>query len=189
MTTHSEIYHSLREIFPFSPLQLDQFAAVLQYVTLKKKEFLLQKGGTASSLYFITKGSLRFYSLVDEVELTLNFYTENSWVTDLESFMTQQPSGNFLEACEETIIGGISLQDIHRLMDIHPDFRMLNFLIANLTVPTAHLAALKTSNPDERYRDLLNRYPDWINRFPQHQIASYLGMTPETLSRVRSRLV
>jgi CRP/FNR family transcriptional regulator, anaerobic regulatory protein len=188
MTGHTAIQQSLLKIFPFSADQLNQFESALQYSTLRRKEFLLQKGQISSALFFITQGSVRYFTRAEDVELTLNFYTENHWVTDLESFMTQQPSANFLEACEETCIAGISLQNIHRLMDIHPDFRMLNFLIANLTVPTAHLAALKTSNPDERYRDLLNKNPDWINRFPQHQIASYLGMTPETLSRVRSRL-
>jgi CRP-like cAMP-binding protein len=188
MATHTEIHHSLLKIFPFSQGQLDQFDAVLQYTTLNRKQFLLQKGEVASSLFFIMKGSIRFFRRMDDIELTLNFITENCWVTDIESLMSQQPSANFLEACEETRIAGISLQQIHRLMDIHPDFRMLNQLIAGLTVPATHLASLKTNNPDEKYRELLNSNPDWINRFPQHQIASYLGMTPETLSRVRSRL-
>lgn len=188
MTGHTAIQQSLLKIFPFSSDQLTQFESALEFSTLRKKEFLLQKGQVAGSIFFITLGSLRFYSSVNDVELTLNFYTENSWVTDLESFMSQQPSANFLEACEDTHIAGISLRQIHRLMDVHSDFRMLNLLIANLTVPATHLTSLKTSSPDEKYRELLDKWPGWINRFPQHQIASYLGITPETLSRVRSRL-
>ncbi len=184
----SAIEHSLLTLYPFSPQQIEQFINKLKYRSLRKKELLLQKGEVSSNLFFIINGAIRFYTRSGEIELTQNFYTENLWVTDLESFASQQPSANFIEALEETTVASVSLQDIHSLMDLHADFRMLNALTANLSVATAQLTSLKTFNPDDRYKELLLKNPDWINRFPQHQIASYLGMTPETLSRVRSRM-
>ena len=103
--------------------------------------------------------------------------------------MKKLPSKNYIQATENSKIATISLLEIHNLMKINPCFSMLNALIANLTVSTNHIVTLKLKSPDKRYKELLSKNPDWINRFPQMQIASYLGITPETLSRVRARII
>jgi len=188
MTGFSKIKDSLPKIYAFQEEQLAQFELKLIYKKLRKKEMLLTPGQISNSLTFINDGSFRFYSETEQGALTLKFFTENQWVADLESFLKQKPSGNYIEASEDSNIASITLKDIHALMDLHPSFRMLNGLMANLTVPTLHLASITTKNPDERYKELLLKHPDWINRFPQMEIASYLGMTPSTLSRVRARI-
>ncbi len=167
---------------------MNQFADRLTFKKLKKKNFLIQPNQISNRLSFVNQGSLRFYTHTEQGELTMGFFTENQWVADIESLLMQQPSENHIEALENSDIASITLQDIHELMDIHPCFRMLNGLIANLIIPARHLATISTKNPDTRYRELLLRHPDWVNRFPQMQIASYLAMTPETLSRVRARV-
>jgi CRP/FNR family transcriptional regulator, anaerobic regulatory protein len=179
---------SLLKIYPFTEEQLNQFADRLTFKKLEKKSFLLKPNQISNCLTFINSGSLRFYTDTERSELTIKFFTENQWAADIESFLMQQPSKNYIEAFENSDIASITLIHIHELMDIYPCFRMLNALIANLTIPTTHLATISTKNPDERYKELLLKHPDWINRFPQMQIASYLGMTPETLSRVRARV-
>ncbi len=189
MTDFSAIIKSLLNVYPFSQEQLKEFTDKLTFKKLKKKEFLLKPNQVSSSIAFIISGSLRFYTETEHCALTINFFTENLWVTDLESLLMQQPSKNYIEAFENSDIASIKLKDIHTLMDIYPCFRMLNALIANMTIPTSHITTISTKNPDERYKELLLKHPDWINRFPQMQIASYLGMTPETLSRVRARLI
>lgn len=184
----SAIKISLLQLYPFKEEQLDHFADRLTFKKLKKRDFLLKPNQISGSLAFINNGSLRFYTNTERGELTINFFTEHQWVADIESFLIQQPSKNYIEAFESSDIASISLRNIHELMDLYPCFRMLNAIIANLTIPTTHLASISTKNPDERYQELLLKHPDWINRFPQMQIASYLGITPETLSRVRARI-
>ena len=188
MTDLSKIKTALLKIHPFTEEQLSKFTDKLTFIKLNKKDFLLKPGQISNGITFINNGSLRRYTKTGDRELTINFFTENNWVADLESLLTQQPSANYIEAFEDTGVAVIMLKDIHFLMDTDPCFRMLNVLIADLTISTAHLASIKTKNPDERYKELFTTHPDWLNRFPQNQIASYLGMTPETLSRVRARL-
>ncbi len=186
MTDVFEIKKSLLKIHPFTEEQLSLFTNKLIYKELKRKDFLLKENQLSDSISFVLFGSLRFFKRKNHGDLTINFFTENNWVADLESLLTQQPSKNNIEAIENSTIASISLTDIHELMDIYPGFRMLNALMANLTISSSYLT-IHSMSPDERYKELMLKYPQWINRFPQMQIASYLGMTPETLSRVRAR--
>jgi CRP/FNR family transcriptional regulator, anaerobic regulatory protein len=188
MTDFSGIKISLLKLYPFSEEQLNQFADRLTFKKLKKKSFLIRPNQISNCLTFINRGSLRFYTDTERGELTINFFTEHQWAADIESLLMQQPSKNYIEAFEDSDTASITLKDIHELMDIYPCYLKLNALIANLAIPTTHLATISTKNPDKRYKELLLKHPDWINRFPQLQIASYLGMTPETLSRVRARV-
>jgi len=187
MTEFSAIKKSLLKLYRFSEEQLSQFGNKLTFERLKKRDFLLKPNQISNCITFINRGSLRFYTETEHGKLTINFFTETHWVADVESLLTQQPSKNYIEAFEDSDIASITLNDIHELMDNYPCFRMLNALLANLTISATHLATITTKNPDERYQELLLKHPDWINRFPQMQIASYLGMTAETLSRVRAR--
>jgi CRP-like cAMP-binding protein len=188
MSEVSGIKTSLLKLHSFQDEQLSLFTEKLTFKKLKKNSFLIKPGQISNRLSFINRGSLRFYTHTEQGELTINFFTENQWTADIESLLTQQPSENYIEALENADIASITLKDMHELMDIYPSFLKLNALIANLTIPTKHLAAISTKNPDMRYKELLLKHPDWINRFPQMQLASYLGMTPETLSRVRRRI-
>lgn len=189
MTDFFEIRKSLLTLYPFSEKNLNIFTERLSLKEIKKKDFLLKQNQICNDISYIIDGSFRLFTETEENELTLKFFTETNWVSDLESLMMKQPSKNYIEAMENSKVATISLEDIHKLMETHPSFSMLNSLIANLTVSTNHIVTLKVKSPDKRYKELLSKNPDWINRFPQMQIASYLGITPETLSRVKARIV
>ncbi len=188
MTEFEEIKKTLLTIYPFSEEHLKIFTDKLSLKEIKKKDFLLKQNQICNHIAFIIRGSFRLYQKTEQNELTIQFFTEKNWVSDLESLMLKQPSKNYIEANENSKIATISLLDIHNLMEIDSSFSMLNSLIANLTFPTTQISTLKLKSPDKRYEHLLLNNPDWINRFPQMQIASYLGITPETLSRVRARI-
>lgn len=188
MTGVSGIKNSLSKIHPFSEEQLSLLTDKFIYKNLTKKDFLLKENQLSDGITFILTGGFRFFKKMNHGELTIKFFIENNWIADLESLLTQQPSKNYIEAIEDSEIASITLIDIHKLMDIHPCFRMLNVLMADLTISTSYIATINSKSPDERYKELLLKHPQWINRFPQMHIASYLGMTPETLSRVRARI-
>lgn len=188
MTSVSGIKNSLSKIHPFSDEQLTLFTDKLIFSNLKKNDLLLKENHISDRITFILTGSFRFFRKLNDRDLTINFFVENNWIADLESLLTQQPSKNFIEAIEDSEIASITLGDIHLLMDAHPCFRMLNALLSDLTISTSYIATISSKSPDERYQELLLEHPQWINRFPQMLIASYLGMAPETLSRVRTRV-
>lgn len=184
----SGIKKSLLNIHQFSEEQLSLFTDKVVFNSLKKKDLLIKENQVSDGIAFILAGSFRVFNKLNNRELTIKFFVENNWMADLESLLTQQPSKNYIEAIEDSEIASITLRDIHVLMDSHPCFRMLNTLLSDLTIPTAYIATISSKSPDERYKELLLKHPQWVNRFPQMLIASYLGMTPETLSRVRARM-
>src|SRR5688500_8046905 len=159
MTSSSKLIQSLRNIYPFNEEELQQFQVRLKFRELKKDTFLLKQGQISGSIAFINKGSLRLYTETERNDLTINFFTENCWVADLESLLLQQPSRNYIEAFEDTDLATISLADIHALMDNYPRFRMLNSLLSGLTVTTTHLVSIITKSPDQRYKELIATSP------------------------------
>lgn len=147
MTGVYEIKKSLSKIHPFSEEQLGLFTDKLIYRSLKKKDFLLKEDQLSDRIAFILTGSFRFFKKKNHGELTIKFFVENNWIADLESLLAQQPSKNYIEAIEDSEIASITLRDIHMLMDAHPCFRMLNALMADLTISTSYIATINSKSP------------------------------------------
>jgi CRP-like cAMP-binding protein len=145
--------------------------------TVPKKALLLKVGQVSSHITIVLKGSLRIYN----ADQTLNFFTELDWVADHNSFVSRKPSLNEIEAMEDTEVAIISIYDLHQLIAIDQVFMILGRILANLAITPSLLS------PPEKYNDLMLKHPDWIIRFPQKHLASYLGMTPETFSRMKRK--
>lgn len=179
--------HFLKSIEQFGDFsEADQKLLVdrLQERSLKKGEFLLKQGEISQSVFFTSKGSLRHYRDLDGyAELTVNLFLENDWVLDHASFTGQNPTPNTIQAFEDCVLFELSMHSIHELIAISPSF----FRLGKILDPPRNETDLQLKTPEERYIDLMKNKPELIQRFPLKHIASYLAMTPETLSRVRAK--
>lgn len=158
--------------------------------SITSRTILLKEGDHSQFLYFIKKGCLRLWFNNDGRDITLQFFFEGQAVASIESFMNEQPSNFTLESIEPCELIYISKHDFESLMknnaELQEGFRKVLFArmgnYANL-----FLSRIKDS-PQKRYEDLMKNHPEIIQRVPQHYIASYLGITPISLSRIRNRI-
>jgi len=156
----------------------------------RKRQYVLQEGDSCSHLSFVVRGCLRMYQ-VDEkgVEHIIQFASENYWINDLGSFHGQRPSLLIIDALEDTVVLQINRDDLVSLYLQAPKFnRIFRVLLENNFVRLQErLLQNISSTAEDRYQSFLNIYPHLVNRVSQVHIASFLGMTPEFLSRLRNK--
>ncbi len=156
-----------------------------------KKQYALQHGDVCQYLNFVVCGCLRLYQVDNEGGLhVLQFATENNWVHDLASFHKEIPSKLTIDALEETVVLRIKLKDLIDLYLNGTHFnRIFRVLLENSFMHQQdRLSQLFSSTAEERYQSFLEAYPHLLTRLSQVQIASYLGVTPEFLSRIRGKM-
>jgi CRP-like cAMP-binding protein len=158
---------------------------------LRKRQYLLQEGDICKWLAFISKGCLRLYTLDDlGIEHILRFGIEGWWMTDLESFRTNKPAAGNMDALEDSellLISGESLDKLYVAAPIWEHY-FREILEQEFKAALARISDFMGASAEERYLRFLDVYPDLFQRIPLHQIASYLGMTPQSLSRIRKDL-
>lgn len=154
---------------------------------LKKDEYLLEKGNTCSSLCYIISGSFYHYMIDSELnKKVIDLSIQNDWVINYKSFASRKPSVYSIQAFEDTSYYEISIDAIHRLIGLSQSFLQMG---SALEESTSRMDFFDNDNtPDEKYDFIINNKPGLLQKFPQTIIASYLKVTPETLSRVRKRL-
>ncbi len=151
---------------------------------------LFLEGQVFSSLWFIEKGLIRAYRIIDGQDFTYFFFTENQFAVDYQSYLTQVPSPLFFEALTETTYLEFSRATIARLYDTFPRFERLGRRMAEQAYLSAanRLKEFQTDDLETRYVKLIDRDPELFQRVPQHHIATYLGVKPQSLSRIRAKL-
>lgn len=157
---------------------------------LKKRGFLLQEGEVCRSYAYVVEGCLRMYE-VDEkgVEHNLQFALENEWIVDIGSFHAEKPSSLFIEALEPSVVVCIEYADLLRLYTEHPKFdRNFRVIIEDQFVELQQrMLRRNASSAEQRYAHFVEQHPALAARVPNVHIASYLGVTPEFLSRLRAK--
>ncbi len=158
--------------------------------TFRKNELLVSVRKTCRHLYFMEQGSLRGYYSLDEKEITYWFGFERDFVTSFHSFITQQPSIENVQLLETSVLWMISKDKLNSIMDQYREIeRLVRIAYENYYIRLEErFVNAQFRSAAERYSDLLQSAPHIIERIPLGYIASYLGISQETLSRIRSKL-
>lgn len=156
-----------------------------------KKFQLSQEGKTAKELYFIVKGLVRLYYTKAGEEITGYIFKEGLFASSYESFLTQAPGIQTLETLEECNLLAISYDRLQQLYEEVPKMHIIARKVAEQRFISAQLmlSSFILDNPEERYKKFELEHGDLLLRVPHHIIASYLGITPVSLSRIRKRLM
>ena len=188
MTT--QIINSIKSIMPINAAEEAAFIKILTVKQFKKKAFLLQEGQICHKISFINSGAMRVFYNVEGVENTVQFFFADSWYTDYESFLTGQPAVENMQALEPCEVVQFSKTDLYKLYAEQPVFERLGRIQAeNAFLSISKLNKMLTNEePQMRYLNLLKQRPELVDKIPQHYIASYLGIKPESLSRIRKRI-
>jgi len=184
-------FKKFNEKVPLVPEEAELIKTYLTPKKLRKKQYLLQEGDVCRSVAFVEKGALREYS-VDENgnEQIIQFATEGWTISDLYSFLTSEPATYNIDAVEDAelvLINRSAHEELLSKLSKYETYIRLQVTGAYLALQK-RLTAVLSLSPEERYNNLLQLYPDLVQRFPQHMIASHMGLTPETLSRIRRKL-
>lgn len=177
-------YISLTEEEKNAILSSDLFRSV------KKGTTLLKEGQKSKDSYFVLKGCIRIYYIIDGEEKTTAFYTEMDALTP-HCVINKAPSEYFISCVEDSIIT-VSNSDMEvEINSKFPKFEIMCRMLSEelLAKHQIDFDEFKTSSPEQRYLNLLQKRPDLIQRVPQHQLASYLGIKPQSLSRLRARIL
>jgi len=159
---------------------------------LRKHQYLLQEGDICKYHAFVAKGCLRSYSVDSNgMEHTVKFAVENWWIGDRDSLMSGEPAKLNIDAVEDTEVVLLSTQNFDLICKQIPAFNDMvnNLLQSAYNASQKRILANISLSAIEKYEHFLQRYPDLALRIPQGMIASYLGMSPETLSRVRNQVM
>jgi len=160
--------------------------------TIKRRQMILQEGFVCKHYSFVVKGCFRMYGIDDKgVEHNIQFAAEGDWIADIGSFHSKKPSKLFIEAIEPAEIYQIEQQDLYFLYINIPKLdRIFKVIVENKFVELQDRVLQNlSSTAEQRYLSFLEHYPKLASRLPNTQIASYLGITPEFLSKIRKELI
>lgn len=172
-----------------SKREMQIMLGLVRFKTLPKGAVLFSKGELTREYYLVIRGGVRTYFLVDGVDITTGFYTETDSLIP-ESTTINEPSA-YYAACFEDSTVVISTADVEQQLFQHiPEFEPLcrKFSEMLLAKKTRSLGEYRTMKPEQRYLQLVRERPELIQRVPQYHLASFLGVRPESLSRIRKRL-
>lgn len=186
-----QLFKSIREKVALTPTEMELCKTFFIPKKLRKKQSLLQEGDVCIYNAFVEKGILRSFSIDEKGnEHIVQFAIEGWWITDLASFLTNRNSIYTIEALEDSELLLLTTEARDALMNQIPMFeRYQRLLLQNAYIANqARINSALTETAEDKYLNLGKAYPGIVKRVPQHMLASYLGFTPETLSRVRKQI-
>ena len=183
---------SLKEIGGFTDDEIKFLLSLHARKIINRKEHILREGEISCFTSYVVKGCLRRY-IIDEhaKEIIVNFALEDYWIGDLESLILRKPTVYYVQALEESELLILPYEKFSRLYNDMPKFRKFHDAKINRNhyVTLKRLSSAKSATPEEKYLKLMEEQPQLFLRIPLHYIASYLGIEPESLSRLRKRML
>jgi len=178
------------KISPLSQEESEGIAQSMRTKSYKKGDFILKEGQTSINTYFVLQGCIREYILIDGEEKTTNFFTEEQWAISLNGFTPQNPAKHNWVCAEDTTVVVGDEQQAQDLFKRFPRFETISRAImeAAFAEQKESLASYYTDSPEQRYLKLIRSRPGLVQRVPQYHLASYIGVKPESLSRIRKRI-
>jgi len=187
---HESLIHYIGKYsaIPLTEMEIDMIKEIFVPKKIRKRQYFLQEGELCKYGAFIVKGAMCQYTVDDKgVEHIVRLFIENWWVTDRESFLRLTPSAYNIDAWEDCDVLLLTRSDFaNRLPSIPAWNETMRKADDNFAIAIQKRMASMSLSPEQRYKELINTYPEFLQRFPQHIIASYLGISRETLSRARS---
>lgn len=177
----------------FTTLTADESRAISLSMTIKtykKGDIVLREGQYNNDTYFVLKGCIRQYKIIDGEEVTTNFFTEEQWIISFDTIENNTPSKYYLVCVEDTSIVVGNEQKSQQLFKQFPNLEKISLQIMETVFMEyqSFMTNYITDKPEQRYLKLLKSRPDIFQRVPQYDIASYLGVKPESLSRIRKKI-
>jgi CRP-like cAMP-binding protein len=186
------LYKHFNKYVTLEENEFEECKSLFKYKKFRKHQYILQNGDVSRFETFIISGCTRTYEIDDNgQEHIIQFGMETWWVGDLHSFLTNSPSRYNIDCLEETEVLQIPRVEMEKLYDRVPKLeRFFRILIQKAYIASIDRIYSNLSKPaPERYREFIERYPLLEQRIPNHQIASYLGITPQSLSRIRNQSI
>lgn len=186
-----ELIKYLKKFSDLDEGMLNEIAKEVPIFEYKKGTILLSQGEVPTKCYFVLKGCVRQYLLDEEGnERTTNFFTEEQSVTIYNGHTDDKESKFYLVCIEDCVLVTGNLDEEQQMYERFSSLKGVtrNILESNMGAMHDDLVAFMTSTPEERYKLLLKNRPEIIDRVPQHQLASYIGISPESLSRIKKRI-
>lgn len=182
-----ELLSQVNIIYPISQVALAALKEICKQVEFAKGKNVQEIGHTCKTIYFVMSGVVRIYYYKEATDITESFEFENAFVARAESLFTGKPSRKAIQAIEDTTLIAIDSNKLFKLFDTHSDLeRLFRKIIETSYVNTVNrIESLQFNTAEERYKALLKDAPDVLKRIPLKYIASYLGITQVSLSRIR----
>lgn len=181
-----------QKLIPLNAMEKELVTSLFKSRLYRKRQYILQEGDACNHFNFVVRGCLRLYKVDDKGNThIINFAAENWWMSEIGSFHSRKPSEMNIDALEDTIVLQISYEDLISLYKQAPKFdKIFRVLIENSYVSLQkRMLQNISSTAEDRYLSFIQNYPHLTNRLPQNQIAAFLGITAEFLSRLRNKQV
>lgn len=191
MSALESFFRRCNDIYPLSDRTREELEKVFEIITVPKNTLLLRAGEVCNYMNLVLKGMIRVYYYVDGKEITSRLMSEGYFITSYISYFTRKPGQEFMEAYEDAVLARVSVENAQRIYREFPEF---NYTVRVLTEYSFYLSeertvAIRATSAEERFRFFMERHPELLNRVASRHIASYLGITEETFSRVKKKVL